>query len=110
MANTFKNSKARLTGTSPVSLLTAPAGSNQYVLIGATLCNRLTTVIKVDLFITDTGGDTYLVDDVEVPPGATLVPIGGEQKIALTAGDVVKVKSDTAASLDTILSYLEVTP
>lgn len=108
MANNFKNSKARNTGTAAVTLLTAPAGTNQYTLIGGTLCNKTSNVVKGSLYITDAGGDTYICYNVEIPVGATLVAIGGDQKITLMPGDVVKVVSDTAASIDTLLSYLEI--
>ena len=108
--NNFKNAKARLVGLAAVSVLTAPAGTKEFVLVGATLCNRTLNTVKADMYITDAGGDTYFVDDVEIPAGASLVAIGGEQKVALMANDVVKVKADTASSLDVILSYLEITP
>jgi len=35
--------------------------------------------------------------------------VGGDQKIVLEATDSVKVKSDTATSLDAIMSILETT-
>lgn len=109
--NTFKNAKARLTGASAVTLLTAPSGSNQYVLIGCTICNRTTNTIKANLWITDSlAGNTYIASAVEIPAGATLVAIGGDQKVALLPQDAVKVSCDTASGIDTILSYLEVTP
>ena len=109
--NTFKNAKARLSGASAVSLLTAPSTANQFVLIGCTLCNRTANTIKVNLWVTDSiGGNTYIVNNAEVPPGSTLVAIGGDQKIALIPQDVVKISSDTASSVDTLLSYLEVAP
>lgn len=110
MANTFKNAKARNTGTSAATLVTASNAANQYILIGATVCNTTANVVKASMYITDAGGDTYIFKSVEIPPGATLVPIGGEQKIALMTNDVVKVVSDTATSLDTILDYLEIAP
>jgi hypothetical protein len=38
-----------------------------------------------------------------------LVVVGGDQKIVLNTSDSIKVKSDTASSLDAIMSIMEIT-
>ena len=41
--------------------------------------------------------------------GGALVAVGGDQKLVLETGDIVKVVSDTASSIDTIVSVMEQT-
>jgi hypothetical protein len=36
------------------------------------------------------------------------VIIGGDQKIVLNTGDSIKIKSDTATSLDAVMSIMEI--
>jgi hypothetical protein len=109
--NTFKNVKSRLVGATAVTLLSYGSGATQQgTLIGCTLCNRTANIVKGSAYITDTGGDTYLVDSIEIAPGQTECVVGGDQKIVLLANDAFKVKCDTASGLDVILSYLEMTP
>jgi hypothetical protein len=38
-----------------------------------------------------------------------MVPIGGEQKVILEPGDIIKAKSTTASSVDIIMSIVEQT-
>jgi hypothetical protein len=51
----------------------------------------------------------FLIKDAPIPVGGTLVPVGGDQKVVLLNTDVLKVQSDTANSVDTTLSILEIT-
>ena len=41
--------------------------------------------------------------------GGALVPIGGDQKVVLETGDIIKITSNTASSADAIVSVLEQT-
>lgn len=109
--NVFKNLKSRLVGTAPVSTLSYGSGVTQVAtLVGCTLCNRTAGVIKASMYITDSGGDTYILDSADIAPGSTEVPVGGDQKNVVLAGDTVKFKCDTASGMDVYLSYLEMTP
>ena len=50
-----------------------------------------------------------LVNDSPIPSGSTLALAGGDAKIVLEAGDIIKVQSNVASSIDVTLSYLEQT-
>ena len=67
--------------------------------------------IYVDIRVYDNSGTAhyYVVKAAEVYTGGTLVAVGGDQKLVLETGDIVKVKSDTASSVDTIISVMEQT-
>ena len=51
----------------------------------------------------------YVIKAGEIFTGGTLVAVGGDQKLVLETGDIVKIKSDTASSIDTIISVMEQT-
>ena len=104
MAAQFKNKIVPGVGTSSTPVLTAAAGSTA---IGMSVANTTDAQIAVDVTLTSGGVTGYLVKGAPVPKGGALVVIGGDQKVVLQAGDVIAVKSDTAASADAILSYLQ---
>ena len=111
MANTFKNAAAAATGTSEVSVYTVPSSTTTTV-IGLTCANvTSTSPIYVDIRVYDSSGTAhyYVVKAAEIYTGSSLVAVGGDQKLVLMTGDILKVKSDTASSVDTIISVMEQT-
>ena len=110
MANTFKNAAAAATGTSEVSVYTVPSSTTTTV-IGLTMANVTAGTIEADIRVYDSSGTAhyYLIKSAEIFTGGALVAVGGDQKLVLETGDIVKVKSDTASSIDTIISVMEQT-
>jgi len=104
MAQDFRNVLKSATGTSPVSVL---AGGNYDAVIGIRCCNILTSNILVDVYITNGGTDYYLAKDVSIPPNSAIELIQGGAKIVMESGDTLYVVSDTASSVDTVLSYID---
>lgn len=107
MANTFKNYFSKSVGTSAATIYTGPAATATTV-IGMTVANTNGSNITVDVYITSSGVDYYLVKGATVPVGGALVPIGGDQKVVIETGDVIKVVSSAASSADVTLSILEI--
>lgn len=108
MANTFKNAASANVGTSSVTIYTAPA-STTTTIIGLTVANTYTAPIYVNVFVSISGVDYYLIKQGAVPIGGSLVPVGGDQKVVLQAGNSIKVSSSQASSADVVLSALEIT-
>ena len=109
MANTFKNAAAAATGTSEVSVYTVPSSTTTTV-IGLTCANvTSTSPVKVSIRVYDSSGTAhfFIVKNAEVFEGGALVAVGGDQKLVLETGDIIKVQSDTASSIDTIVSVME---
>ena len=102
MANTFKNVKALAVGTSATTVYTVPAATVAVVL-GVNFGNLAAAQIAVTLVM---AGATQ-VQTVPIPANAGFSSLDG--KIILMAGDTVVVTSDTAASVDVLVSYLEQT-
>jgi len=109
MANTFKNAASAATGTSEVSVYTVPSATTTTV-IGLTCANvTSTSPVKVSIRVYDSSGTShfFIVKNAEIFEGGSLVAVGGDQKLVLETGDILKVQSDTASSIDTIVSVME---
>lgn len=100
----FKSSLVGAIGTAEVAAFTATAITT---LIGASLANIAGSEVKASITITRGASVVAIIKNVRIPVGSTFIPVGGEQKIVLQPGDIIKVASDTAASVDAIFSYLE---
>ena len=103
MANTFTSYVNKDVGTSATTVVT---GTGQTTVIGMTIANTSSSPISASVYITRSGTDYYIVKNATVPVGGSLVPIGGDQKLVLVSGDVLKVASSAASSADVITSML----
>jgi hypothetical protein len=110
MANAFKRKLSRSIGTSltAVNNYTVPA-STEVTVIGLTVSNITASQVLVDATVADAGANTYLIKNAPVPAGGSLVIVGGDQKVVLEPSDQIKIKSDTASSVDAVMSILEIT-
>ena len=104
MAQDFRNVLVRTIGTSDTTLL---AGGNYDAVIGIRCCNILTSTIAVDVKIAKGGADYFLAKGVSIPPNSAIELIQGGAKIVLASGDTLEAVSDTASSLDVVLSYID---
>jgi len=109
MANTFKNRTLRAVGTSPVDVGAVVASSTETTLIGMTMANITSGVINVTATLNDGSNTTHIVKDAPIPTGGSLILLGGDQKVVLMTGDKIIVTSNTASSVDVIMSFLEIT-
>ncbi len=109
MANTFKNRTLRAVGTSAVDVGAVVASSTQTTLIGMTLANITSAVISVTATLNDGSNTTHIVKDAPIPTGGSLIILGGDQKVVLMTGDKIIITSNTASSVDVIMSFLEIT-
>ena len=110
MANTFKRKLSRSIGTTLTAVDSyTVAASTQVTVIGLAVSNTSSAQVLVDATVNDGTNDTYLVKQAPVPSGGALVIIGGDQKVVLETNDSIKVKSDTASSVDVVMSILEIT-
>jgi uncharacterized protein (UPF0212 family) len=110
MASAFKTQTGVDIGTSLTSVYTCPV-STTTTIIGLYLCNTAGADITatVQFYNASSSHHASIVSGVEIPAGSTLAPIGGDAKVVLEAGDIIKVSSNTTSSVDVVLSYLEQT-
>jgi hypothetical protein len=107
MANTFKSYFSKSVGTSAATVYTCPSAT-QTTIIGLSVANTTTSPITCDAYITRSLVDYYLIETATVPVGASLVIVGGDQKVVLEVGDVLKVVASAASSADVVCSLLEI--
>ena len=113
MAATIDRLTARSVGTASTTLLASdgsasgPANAKVWNLPRVYLTNRLTASIEVDLLLDDGANDTYICEGFPLAAkgeqAATLIL----EDITLVNGDSIKIRSNTAASLDGYASVLE---
>ena len=104
MAQDFTRYKARLTGTSAATLFTA--NSNDTI-VGISVANVTGSAVNADVFINDGTNDFYLVKSAPIPAGSALQVLDGGAKVVVQNNDILKVKSDTASSLDVWISTVD---
>ena len=108
--NTFKRKFSTSIGTTA----TAVGGYSvlldvQTTAIGLALANVTASQVTVSVTLNTQTGDTiHIIKDAPIPSGGALIPIGGDQKVVMEHNDQIKVVSDTASSVDAILSILEI--
>tara|TARA_E500000318_G_scaffold5535_1_gene5636 strand:+ start:505 stop:849 length:345 start_codon:yes stop_codon:yes gene_type:complete len=114
MANSFLSETDTAVGTSAASIYTCPS-STETTIIGLSVANIVTSQILIDVIL-DASGRTsgaedsvFLVKDAPIPVGSSIVVVGGDQKVVMEPGDVLKVVSDTASSADVVMSHLDIT-
>ncbi len=107
MPNTFKNSTVNAVGTSAVNAYVCPAAT-QTTAIGMTIANLDTNAITANIMLNAAGSNVYILKSATIPPGGALVPIGGDQKLVLEAGDYLHVNTSIASSADVVVSVLEI--
>ncbi|WP_292487091.1 hypothetical protein [Methanohalobium sp.] len=112
MANTFKLKTfdgSTTAGNTDMTIYTVPA-STTAVVIGLNLSNLITTdTVTADIKINNADGDNvFLVKNAPIPTGGALEVMSGN-KINMETGDAVVVQSNTANSVDSTLSIMEIT-
>jgi len=112
MANTFKlqtKDGSATNANTAMTIYTVPS-STTAVVLGLTLSNITGSAVYATVNIENADGDDVnFLKDVPIPTGAAIEVMAGN-KIVLNTTDVLKVTSDTANSIDTTLSIMEITP
>ena len=112
MANTFKSVTSGSIGTTLVTVYTCPASTTAIVL-GAAMANTATNPIGGSIKLAKNGSsagqdDVFVVKAAPVPAGSSIEVMSGN-KVVMEESDVLQFQSDTASSLDSIVSVLEIT-
>ena len=107
MANTFKNAGVAI-GTSSTTIYTAPS-STAAVIHAIYISNVHGSNNGVgDIYITDAsaGSDFYVVKNLTVPKGTTVVL---DKPVNLETADVLKAVADATCTIQAFCSVLEIT-
>jgi hypothetical protein len=104
MAQNFRRYTSNNVGASAATIFTA----NSYdTIIGIYVANVTASAVLASVYINDGTNDIYLIKDAPIPAGSALQVLDGGSKIVVQSGDVLKVISDTASSLDVLTSVVD---
>jgi hypothetical protein len=112
MASYFRNSVKSAIGITPVKVLDVASPSRATV-IGLSLTNLTEGTIQINVQIevpaspsgTVTG---YYCKNILIPPNTSLRLVNGGEKLILAENNKLYISSDTAASIDALISYVEI--
>ena len=120
MANDFKRFVKKDIGTgegaSGSTVYTVPAGAGssalESIIIGITLSNKTASGVTASVFLDNFSGsnDVNIVKDATIPAGSSLEVMSGNKLVVQnngSAGDVIRVSSNTATAIDATISVLE---
>ena len=109
MANTFKNKVFNgdsSSANSDMAVYTVPS-STTTVVIGLTLANTSSSQITADIKL-NAGDMVFLAKDIPIPAASSFEFMAGN-KIVMETGHSLIGQSNTANSLDTVASIMEIT-
>jgi len=107
MAQNFRRYIERSIGTTAVDI---PDGTNfdSYdTLVGINLANITSQQILVSVYIANSGNNYYLIKDAPIPSGSALQVLDGGAKVVVASGDRLYIQSDTANSVDAVVSAVD---
>ena len=104
MAQDFERDIQRNVGTSAVTVRTA---NSDDAIVGINIANTTTSQITVEVYVTVSSADYYIIKNAPIPAGSALQVLDGGAKVVLQNGDELKVKSNTASSADVWVSVVD---
>lgn len=104
MAQNFRRYINRNIGTSATTIFTADSYDT---IVGVNISNTTGSAVNASVYITNSTLDYYLIKNAPIPAGSALQVIDGGAKIIVQSGDALKIVSDTATSLDTVVSTVD---
>jgi hypothetical protein len=109
MPTVFKHAVNKDIGTVPVDILQIPNGVRSTV-IGANLANTTDyDTIVVDMYVVDESStEAVYIRGIPIPPNTSVKVITNGEKLILPENAGIRVVSDTPSSLDTVISYVEI--
>lgn len=107
MPNNFKNYFLKNANTAAQNVYVTPAAT-QTTIIGMTIGNTTTSPVSANVTVTSGGTTYFMLQTATISNGGALVPIGGDQKLVMEAGDYMQVQMSAANSADVIVSCLEI--
>tara|TARA_R110000772_G_scaffold210552_1_gene321278 strand:+ start:137 stop:472 length:336 start_codon:yes stop_codon:yes gene_type:complete len=107
MAQNFRRYIERAIGTSATDI---PDGTNfdSYdTIVGINLANIVAQQITISVYISNGGNNYYIIKDAPIPAGSSLQLLDGGAKFVVQSGDKLNIISDTASSLDVVVSAVD---
>jgi len=109
MPTVFRHAVNTDIGTEPVDVLQIPPGVRATI-IGCNLSNTTEfDTIVVDVFVIDENStQAYYVKNLIIPPNSSVKLVTQGEKLILPETSGIRIVSDTASSIDSTISYVEI--
>ena len=107
MAQNFRRYIERAIGTSATDIPDGADFDSFDTVVGINLANIVAQQIIVSVYISNGGANYYLVKDAPIPSGSSLQLLDGGAKVVVQSGDRLNFISDTANSLDVVVSAVD---
>jgi hypothetical protein len=108
MATTFRNKVVTEIGTATTEVL-ATSANNRITVVGFSLANLTDGVVLIDVTLRDEDSATgYYAKEMILPPNTSLRVLNGGEKLILTPNNNLYVRSNVDASIDAVLSTVEI--
>ena len=107
MAQEFRRYIERNIGTSAVDVPDGADFNSYDTIIGINLANVTTSAITASVYIASGGNNYYIIKNAPIPTGSTLQVIDGGAKFVVQSGDRLYIQSDTASSIDAVVSVVD---
>ncbi len=107
MPTTFKHAVNKNIGTAPVDVVQVPVGFRATV-IGCNIANVTDyDTVNVDVYvISEDSEQAYYVKGLTVSPNSAVKIITNGEKLILPETSGLRIVSDTAGGVDTVISYV----
>jgi hypothetical protein len=108
MATFFRTQVVKNIGTTPVDAI-GTVDNNRFTVVGCNLANIVDEDVIVDVFVVDSSSTAaYYIKQLIIPPYTSAKVITNGEKLILDTNHFLRVVSDTAASIDAVVSYVEI--
>jgi hypothetical protein len=109
--NRFRSHQANATMGYANAVFTNSENASDKIVIGMTISNITNIAQTASVFVhSNTVNVQYsLVTDASIPAGGSIVPVGGDQKIAIEPGESINVNTSGSNSCHVVISTLEIT-
>ena len=108
MATFFRTTVKKDISTTLTTVLETTA-SNRFTIIGCNLANKLDEDVIISIFVEDAlAVEGYYIKELIIPPYTSAKVITNGEKLILAESCKFKIISDTANSIDAVVSYAEI--
>jgi len=107
MAQNFRRYIERAIGTSATDIPDGADFDSYDTIVGINLANIVAQQINVSVYITNNSNNYYIIKDAPIPAGSALQVLAGGAKFVVQSGDRLNIVSDTASSVDAIVSAVD---
>lgn len=108
MATFLRTRVVKNIGTTPADVIQT-VSNNRFTVIGCNIANVIDDPVTVDIFVVDSSSTAaYYVRGIVIPANTSVKMITNGEKLILSEQCGLRIVSDTADSLDVVVSYAEI--